>query len=205
VFEDLGRVGHLSLHQHNTPRSHHVFLTWGTHFGDTNDPASMYSSPLCASLSTSSIFVATGIDCFSFCKPSLGPTSTMRTWSARLDAAEAKGLRWHGWRAARRAARRQTNLEDIAGMNVGGIKSACELAQGLRSGVAVKRCCCGECLRGTLHRGSLSSGRQTSASRSPLNHNSLVHPSIFEMAKYLWYLDDLFSGVAGHAKHRQQA
>jgi hypothetical protein len=74
----------------------------------------MYSSPVCANLSTNSILVATGIACLSFCNPSLGPTSTMRTWSARLDAAAANVLRWHGWRAARRAARRHVNFEDMA-------------------------------------------------------------------------------------------
>jgi hypothetical protein len=88
--------------------------TWGTHFGDTNEPASMYSNPVCPNLSTSSILVPTGIVCFSFCNPSLGPTSTMRTWSARLDAVPAKVLRWQGWRAARRADRRHINFDDMA-------------------------------------------------------------------------------------------
>jgi hypothetical protein len=51
---------------------------------------------------------------FSFCNPSLGPTSTIETLSVRLDAEAAKVLRWHGWRAARRAERRQVNLEDMS-------------------------------------------------------------------------------------------
>jgi hypothetical protein len=74
----------------------------------------MYLSPVCANLSTSSILVATGMVFFSFCNPSLGPTSTIETLSARLDAEAAKVLRWHGWRAARRAERRQVNLEDMS-------------------------------------------------------------------------------------------
>ena len=61
------------------PFSSSICLTCGTHFGDTNEPASIVRSPVCASLFTNSIFVATGIDCFSFCNPSRGPTSTMRT------------------------------------------------------------------------------------------------------------------------------
>jgi hypothetical protein len=43
----------------------------------------------------------------------------MRTKSGRLDAAEAYVLRpRHGWRAARRAARRHVNLDDM--VNLGG-------------------------------------------------------------------------------------
>lgn len=38
--------------------------------------------PVFASRLTSSTFVSTGIDFFSFCKPSLGPTSMIRTLSA---------------------------------------------------------------------------------------------------------------------------
>lgn len=57
--------------------------TWGTHFGATNDPASMSRTPVCASLRMSSILVFSGIDVFSFCSPSRGPTSTIRTSSAR--------------------------------------------------------------------------------------------------------------------------
>lgn len=53
--------------------------TCGTHFGETKDPASMTLTPVLANLSISSIFVATGMAFFSFCKPSRGPTSTIRT------------------------------------------------------------------------------------------------------------------------------
>jgi len=56
--------------------------TWGTHFAGTNEPASMCVTPVFANRLTSSIFVCNGIDFFSFCKPSRGPTSTMRAWSA---------------------------------------------------------------------------------------------------------------------------
>lgn len=56
----------------------------------------MVAKPVPASLSTNSIFVARGTVCFSFCSPSRGPTSTMRTWSVRLAAAEANVRRWHG-------------------------------------------------------------------------------------------------------------
>lgn len=47
----------------------------------------------------SSIFVLSGIDLFSFCSPSRGPTSTMRTSSAcRLVLVESDLLA--GWRCA---------------------------------------------------------------------------------------------------------
>ena len=55
--------------------------TWGTHFAGTKEPASKWVTPVFASRLTSSIFVCSGID-FSFCKPSRGPTSTIRAWSA---------------------------------------------------------------------------------------------------------------------------
>ena len=58
-------------------------LTCGTHLGATNDPASIVFRPVRANLRISSIFVSAGMLCFSFCNPSLGPTSTIRTWSAR--------------------------------------------------------------------------------------------------------------------------
>jgi len=46
----------------------------------------MVRTPVFASLSTSSIFVANEIDAFSFWRPSLGPTSTIRTKSELLPA-----------------------------------------------------------------------------------------------------------------------
>lgn len=74
----------------------------------------MVVKPVLASLSTSSILVANGIVFFSFCSPSRGPTSTMRTWSARLEAAEANVLGRHVWRATRRAERGPKKFEDMA-------------------------------------------------------------------------------------------
>jgi len=55
---------------------------WGTHLGCTNDPASIMPNPVDANRLTSSILVSAGMLVFSFCNPSLGPTSTTRTWSA---------------------------------------------------------------------------------------------------------------------------
>src|SRR3954468_6421802 len=51
----------------------------GTHFGDTNAVASTERSPAAASRSISSSFTAVGTSPGSFCRPSRGPTSTMRT------------------------------------------------------------------------------------------------------------------------------
>jgi hypothetical protein len=170
--------------RHTTTMASIAFLTWGTHFGATNDPASMYWSPVCASLSTSSILVATGIDCFSFCNPSLGPTSTMRTWSARLDAAVARVLRWHGCRAARRADRRQTNFEDIV------VVSAVCVPSGLWGGLNCLKCgvrhsralVVGNVAGMTLHRGW---ARTTNLSLSlslifSLYHSSFAYPSALD-------------------------
>src|SRR5471032_344892 len=51
----------------------------GTHFGDTNDAASMLAKPALLKRSTSSIFTSAGTLSFSFCRPSRGPTSTILT------------------------------------------------------------------------------------------------------------------------------
>ena len=51
----------------------------GTHFGDTNDVASIAGTPASASVSISATFTSVGTIAFSFCSPSRGPTSTMRT------------------------------------------------------------------------------------------------------------------------------
>ena len=59
-----------------------LFHTWGTHLGATKDPASILRSPVIASRCISSIFVFRAIVAFSFCSPSLGPTSTIRTTSS---------------------------------------------------------------------------------------------------------------------------
>src|SRR5471030_700840 len=51
----------------------------GTHFGDTNDAASMLAKPALLKRSTSAIFTSAGTLSFSFCRPSRGPTSTILT------------------------------------------------------------------------------------------------------------------------------
>src|SRR3954467_453953 len=53
----------------------------GTHFGDTNAVASTAGSPASARRSISSSLTAVASSPGSFCSPSRGPTSTMRTWS----------------------------------------------------------------------------------------------------------------------------
>jgi len=71
-----------SLHR-ITQTSHSRGLhTWGTHLAGTNEPASRCVTPVLARRLMSSILVCSGIDFFSFCNPSRGPTSTMRAWSA---------------------------------------------------------------------------------------------------------------------------
>src|SRR5215470_7263425 len=55
----------------------------GTHFGETKAPASTARRPASASRSMSAILTATGADLASFCSPSRGPTSTMRTSAGR--------------------------------------------------------------------------------------------------------------------------
>ena len=51
----------------------------GTHFGDTNAVASTAGRPASDRRSISSTLIAVGIVCFSFCRPSRGPTSTIFT------------------------------------------------------------------------------------------------------------------------------
>jgi hypothetical protein len=55
----------------------------GTHLGETNEVASTTGIPAAASLSMSCTLMLVGISCFSFCSPSLAPTSTMRTRDGR--------------------------------------------------------------------------------------------------------------------------
>lgn len=55
-----------------------LVFTCGTHLGDTNEPASMLRTPVFASLLINSILVSRDIEVFSFCSPSLGPTSIIR-------------------------------------------------------------------------------------------------------------------------------
>src|ERR1700733_10467736 len=51
----------------------------GTHFGDTNEAASMLTNPACDRRLTRWILTSAEIVSFSFCKPSRGPTSTILT------------------------------------------------------------------------------------------------------------------------------
>ena len=55
----------------------------------------MSLTPVCANRLISSIFVANGIEFFSFCSPSLAPTSTIRTSSAQLLEVAEKLRRQH--------------------------------------------------------------------------------------------------------------
>ena len=59
----------------------------GTHFGDTNDVASIAGRPASVSMSISATLTSVGTIAFSFCKPSRGPTSHSRT--ARGSSGEA--------------------------------------------------------------------------------------------------------------------
>src|SRR5438876_10910780 len=51
--------------------------------GLTNDVASIIGKPASASIVIKCIFCAVGMSAFSFCRPSRGPTSTMRTAAGR--------------------------------------------------------------------------------------------------------------------------
>src|SRR3546814_11291428 len=55
----------------------------GTHFGLTKLVASMQRRPVADRRSISSTLAAVGMMDFSFCRPSRGPTSTMRTLAGR--------------------------------------------------------------------------------------------------------------------------
>lgn len=56
-------------------------VTCGTHLGDTKLVASTTVSPEETSISINLTFTSVGTICFSFCSPSLGPTSTIFTIS----------------------------------------------------------------------------------------------------------------------------
>ena len=106
VLEDVGRVVHLreaglAIDDLGWEIESRV-NTCGTHFGETNEPASMVDSPVFARRSISSSLVARGMAIFSFCRPSRGPTSTSLTrlskdgrWSDAV--AKVRALRMHGW------------------------------------------------------------------------------------------------------------
>src|SRR5882724_2765716 len=68
-----------------TPRSTwSEFTICGIAFGDTNAPTSTVCSPAPISASTKAMRAATLTGVFSFCRPSRGPTSTMRTESLMM-------------------------------------------------------------------------------------------------------------------------
>ncbi len=60
----------------------------GIHFGETKAVASIARRPASARRSISSSFTAVGTSPFSFCSPSRGPTSTMRTLSGSVPMKE---------------------------------------------------------------------------------------------------------------------
>ncbi len=74
--------------------------TWGTHFGETNDPASMVVSPVLARRVIRSSLVASEMGRFSFWRPSRGPTSTSLTRRSgdEVGACSCCGGCW-GWSA----------------------------------------------------------------------------------------------------------
>src|SRR5215470_8759417 len=63
----------------------------GTHFGETNAVASTAGRPASARRSISSSLTAVGTSPGSFCSPSRGPTSTMRTRLIKRDELRAFG------------------------------------------------------------------------------------------------------------------
>jgi hypothetical protein len=58
--------------------------TCGTHFGETKLVASTTGNPEETSIFINSTFTVVGTICFSFCNPSLGPTSTIFTYPGIL-------------------------------------------------------------------------------------------------------------------------
>src|ERR1700759_5239655 len=80
-------------------------LTCGTHFGDTNDPASIVRRPVFASLSMRLFLVSSEIVFFSFCNPSRGPTSTIWTLSLATVVANLRSPPRPDWNLEKRASR----------------------------------------------------------------------------------------------------
>src|SRR5262245_2649242 len=81
----------------------------GTHFGDTKLVASIDGTPASASASISATLTSVGTTPFSFCRPSRGPTSTMRT---RAGSAMSVSLRTVDDAADRLAALERAHLRD---------------------------------------------------------------------------------------------
>lgn len=61
------------------PKTTKAYFTCGTHFGETKLVASTIGNPEETSILISSTFTTVGTMSFSFCNPSLGPTSTIFT------------------------------------------------------------------------------------------------------------------------------
>src|SRR5215472_1893832 len=59
--------------------------SWGMARGLTNDVASMMGRPASASMWIKCILCSVGIQAFSLCRPSRGPTSTIFTCGGMLD------------------------------------------------------------------------------------------------------------------------
>ena len=94
--KNLGRICHLWIYLSVVSFSiYDLNRTCGTHFGDTNDPASMFLTPVEESLRINSSFVSSPNPLASFCKPSRGPTSTTRTSLAALGVVVEKLRRAH--------------------------------------------------------------------------------------------------------------
>src|SRR5262249_40513207 len=66
----------------------------GTHFGETKLPDSTVLRPASASASINATLVASGTIVASFCSPSRGPTSTMRTDLGKLISARLLSVRF---------------------------------------------------------------------------------------------------------------
>ena len=66
----------------------------GTHFGDTKDVASSWRTPAASRRSHRSTFTSVETGCFSFCRPSRGPTSVIRTDDGRFMCFVPSG--WYG-------------------------------------------------------------------------------------------------------------
>jgi hypothetical protein len=89
--------------------------SWGTHLGETNEVASMLRSPAEASPWMSSTFIGVAIDCFMFCSPSLGPTSTIRTADASSREADVTKARY--WNSSgNRKPERKSLVRSLVGL-----------------------------------------------------------------------------------------
>ena len=98
-------------------------LTWGTHFGLTKLPASIMSIPACVRRLTSSTFTCGGMTADSFCSPSRGPTSTIRTSSGLTGGEVSSQVEFERVAKAGRERSRE-RAACLASMSVQGILSS---------------------------------------------------------------------------------